>query len=66
MHEINEVMNEFVAPVFGGLRIEPRFRRAIEDNDGEGEPEPAEARKKGHREKEIREVKKVKEGKDAE
>src|SRR6266702_6424327 len=41
-------MNEVVAPAFGGLRVEPHFRRAVEKNDGEGEPQPAEAGRNGH------------------
>ena len=35
-NEIDEVVNYFVAPAFGGLRFEPSFGGAVEENDGEG------------------------------
>ena len=54
-NEIDEVVNYFVAPAFGGLRFEPRFGGAVEENDGEGEPEEAEARRKIHKVKEVKE-----------
>jgi hypothetical protein len=38
------------------LRFEPGFGGAIEEHDGEGEPERAEARRKSHEIKEVREV----------
>ena len=60
-NEINEVVNYFVAPAFGGLRFEPGFGGAVEEDDGEGEPEEAEARRKIH---EVKGVKEVKEAED--
>ena len=50
-----------MAPAFGGLRFEPGFTGAVEENDDEGEPEPAEARRKSHEVKEVKEVKEIKE-----
>ncbi len=55
-NEINEVVNDFVAPAFGGLRFEPGFGGAVEENDGEGEPEEAEARRKIHEVNEVKEA----------
>src|SRR6267378_7920093 len=43
-NQIDEVVNYFVAPAFGGLRFEPGFGGPVEENDGEGEPEKAESR----------------------
>src|SRR6266446_915226 len=47
-NEIDEMVNYFVTPAFGGLRFEPGLGGAVEKNDGEGEPEEAEARRKSH------------------
>jgi hypothetical protein len=43
MDEIDKIVNEFVAPAFGGLRFEPGLGGAVEKNDSEREPEPAES-----------------------
>ncbi len=43
------------------MRFEPGFGGAVEENDGESEPEPAEAKRKGHEVKEVNLVKEVKE-----
>ena len=48
-------------PAFGSLRLEPGFGGTVEENDGECEPEPAEARREGHEVKEVKEVRYVKE-----
>jgi len=48
VHEINEVVNQLVAPAFDRLRFEPGFGGAVEENDGEREPEPAEASGESH------------------
>ncbi len=39
--EIDEVVDELAVPAFVGLRFEPGFGRAVDDDDGEREPEPA-------------------------
>ena len=41
MHEIDKIVDDFVAPAFVGWRFEPGFGGAVEQDDGEGEPEPA-------------------------
>lgn len=64
-NEIDEMVNYFVTPAFGGLRFEPGFGGAVEKNDGEGEPEEAEARRKSHEVKEVKEVAEVKEAEEA-
>ena len=56
VNEINEVVNDFVAPAFGGLRFEPGFGGAVEKDDGEGKPEETQARRKSHEVKEVEEV----------
>lgn len=60
-NEIEKMTDHFVAPAFGGLRFEPRFRRAVEQNDGEREPEPAKSCGKIHKPNEARETKQTKE-----
>ena len=57
--QIDEMVDYFVTPAFGGLRFEPGFGGAVEENDGEGQPEKAEARRKNHEGKEVKEVKEV-------
>ncbi len=52
-NEIDEVMDHFVAPALIGLGFEPGFGGAVEENDGKGEPEEAEARRKIHEVKEA-------------
>jgi hypothetical protein len=42
-NQIDEMVNYFMAPAFGGLRFEPGFGGAVEEDDGEGEPEEAES-----------------------
>ena len=32
VHEVKEIVDEFVAPAFGGLRFEPGFGGAVEKN----------------------------------
>src|ERR1700733_14546399 len=39
--EIDEIVDELAVPAFVGLRFEPGFGRAIDDDDGERKPEPA-------------------------
>ena len=36
-------MNQLTVPAFDGLRLEPGFAGAVEQNDGQSEPEPTEA-----------------------
>jgi|SRR5438876_6281423 len=60
-NEIDEMVNYFVTPAFGGLRFEPGLGGAVEKNDGEGEPEEAEARRKSHEVKEVEEVREAEE-----
>ena len=55
-NQINEMVNYFVTPAFGGLRFEPGFGGAVEKDDGEGKPEETQARRKSHEVKEVEEV----------
>ena len=64
-NQINEVVNYFVAPAFSGLRFEPGFGATVEEDNGEGKPEEAEARRKSHEVKEAKEVEEVKETEEA-
>jgi len=41
VNEVDEVADKFLVPAFIGLGFEPGFGRAVDDHDGEGEPEPA-------------------------
>jgi len=61
VNEINEVVDQLVAPAFDRVRFEPGLGGAVEENDGEGEPEPAEASGEIHEVKKVKEVKEVKE-----
>jgi len=54
-------MDHFVAPALIGLGFEPGFGGAVEENDGKGEPEEAEARRKSHAVKEVEEVREAEE-----
>ena len=38
--EVDEVVDELAVPAFVGLGLEPGFGRAVDDDDGESEPEP--------------------------
>ncbi len=40
MDEVEEIVDDFVAPGFGSLRFDQRFGEAIEEDDGQGEPNP--------------------------
>jgi hypothetical protein len=42
------------------LRLKPRFGGAVEEDNGEGEPEPAEARRKSHEAGKVKEIQEVK------
>ncbi len=42
--QIDEMVDYFVTPAFGGLRFEPGFCSAVEEDDGEGEPQETESR----------------------
>ena len=59
--QIQKVMDKFVAPAFGGLRFKPSFGGAVEQHDGEREPQPAKAWRDTHEAKEVNEVQQVKE-----
>jgi hypothetical protein len=48
VHQINEIVNDFLPPSFDGPRFEPSLRRAIEQDDAECEPKPPEAEWKMH------------------
>ena len=43
VHKVDEIVDQFAVPAFRGLRFEPCFAGAVEEDDGKGEPEPAEA-----------------------
>src|SRR5260221_6362608 len=53
--EIDQIVNEFVAPAFGSFGLDGGFAEAIEENHHEGEDEPAEARGVDHARHEVRE-----------
>ena len=48
LNQVEEIMDDFVAPGFGGLRFDQGLGGAIEKDDGEGEPDPAEAGGESH------------------
>ena len=48
MDQVNEIVDDFVAPGFRGLRFDPGLGEAVEEDDGQGEPDPAEARREFH------------------
>lgn len=64
LHQINGIADHFPRPASGGVGFEPGFRGAVEKDDDEGEPEPAESGGEVHEVKEISEVNKVKEVKE--
>jgi len=41
--QVNEIVDEFVAPAFGSFGFDGGFAKAIEENHAEGNDEPAEA-----------------------
>ena len=43
VHQVDEIVNQLAVPTLDGLQFEPSFAGAVEEDDGEGEPEPAEA-----------------------
>jgi len=42
VHQVDEIVDQFAVPAFDSLRFEPGFAGAVEEDDGQGEPEPAE------------------------
>jgi hypothetical protein len=48
VNEVDKVVDELVAPGIGSLRIDPGFGGAVEEDNGEGEPDPAEAAGEDH------------------
>ena len=43
VHQVDEIVDQFAVPAFDSLRFEPGFAGAVEEDDGQGEPEPAES-----------------------
>ena len=48
MNQIEEIGNDFMAPVGGGLRFNPGFGGSVEKNNGQRKPYPAKASRKSH------------------
>ena len=44
VHQVDEVGDQLAMPAFNGLRFKPGFAGAIDEDHGQGEPEPAETR----------------------
>ena len=61
VNEIEKVLNDEVRRVVTGAGLDPGLGGAIEEDDGESEPEKAKARSKGHEVKEVKEIKEVQE-----
>ena len=43
VNQVDEIVEKLAAITFGRLRLEPGFRGSVEEDDGESEPEPANA-----------------------
>ena len=61
VNEIEKVLNDRVREAVSGAGLDPGFCGAVEEDDGESEPEEAKAQRKGHEVKELKEVKEVQE-----
>jgi len=61
VNEIKIIANDGGGEVVNGAGFDPGLGGAVEKDDGEGEPEEAKARRKGHEGEEVKEVKEVEE-----
>src|SRR5438874_6628859 len=61
INEIEEIVNDRVREAVSGAGFDPRFCGAVEEDDGESDPEEAEAVGKSHEVKEEKEEEEVKE-----
>jgi len=66
VNEIKKIINNCGGETIRRVRFDPSLGGAVEKDDGEGDPEEAKARRKGHEGEEVKEVKEVKEIKEEE
>ena len=55
--QVNEIVNKFVTPAFGGPGLDCGFGQAVEKDDDQSEDQPAQAGRVNHRRRRAEEVK---------